>query len=394
MATESKALPSQKRRRVGLLVDSLVGGGAERVALNFAEKFIELGHDAHVIILRNEVEHDTGQVPVHTLSETGLLSANRVINKLLLVRRLKQAVAGIEADGKRFDFYISNAEDMDRLSGMARLPYAFVRYRNSMLKFYEAKVGESRGLKRRVRQVHWLRKFRRIYGGRHIVTVSKAMQHELTEVMGIRPASITTIYNPFGFERLRRLAEELAPVPSEPYIVYAARMSGRKAQLDLVRAYAQAQVPHKLVLLGGTTSEAERAYEAEIQAEVIALGLKDQVLFPGFATNPYPWIKHAALFAMSSLSEGLPTVLIEALILGTPVVSTDCPTGPSEILTGALARFLSPVGDTEALAQNIREALADYPTVDDDFLAQFRDDYAIEQYLEHFEALSRTSHRR
>lgn len=394
MPVETRGGAASGHRRIGLLVDSLVGGGAERVALNFAEKFIELGHDAHVVILRNQVEHDVGRVPVHALTDTGVLSPNRVINKLLLVRRLRQVIASIEADGKAFDFFISNAEDMDRLSGMARLPYAFVRYRNSMLKFYEAKVGESKGIKRRVRQMRWLRKFRRIYGGRHIVTVSKAMQYELTEVMGIRPASITTIYNPFGFERLRKLAEESAPVPAEPYIVYAARMSGRKAQLDLVRAYAQAQVPHKLVLLGGTTSDAERAYEAEVQAAVATLGLQDRVLFPGFAANPYPWIKHAALFAMSSLSEGLPTVLIESLILGTPVVSTDCPTGPSEILMGDLARFLSPVGDTEALARNICQALAAYPTVDDDYLACFRDDYAIGQYLEHFEVLSRPRHRR
>lgn len=92
---------------------------------------------------------------------------------------------------------------------------------------------------------------------------------------------------------------------------------------------------------------------------------------------------------MASESEGLPTVLIESLILGTPVVSTDCPTGPSEILTGEFAEFLSPVGDVAALARNIRKALESYPPINDSFLARFRNDYAIERYLEHFEKVAR-----
>jgi glycosyltransferase involved in cell wall biosynthesis len=305
-----------------------------------------------------------------------------------MVRRLREVIGKIEADGKRFDFFISNAEDTDRLSGMARLPYAFVRYRNSLLKYYESKIGDTRGLKRWTRKVRWLRKFRAIYDNRHIITVSKALELELTEVMGIQPASITTIYNPFGFERIRRLAEEPVDLPAEPYIVYAARMSGRKDQATLIRAFAASGLPHKLVLLGGVTSEAEREYLDSLHALVAELGLGDRVVFPGFQANPYPWIKGAALFAMSSLSEGLPLVLVEALILGTRVVSTDCPTGPSELLLGRLAQYLSPVGDIPALARNMRAALDDYPPLDDAQLERFRDDYAVGRYLDHFAALS------
>ena len=91
---------------------------------------------------------------------------------------------------------------------------------------------------------------------------------------------------------------------------------------------------------------------------------------------------------MSSASEGLPTVLIESLILGTPVVSTNCPTGPSEILTGSLATFLSPVGEVDALALNIRRALNDYPKIDDSFLERFHDTYAINQYINLYAQLS------
>lgn len=382
------------RKRIGLLVDSLVGGGAERVALNFADAFRTMGHDVHIFIIRNEVTHDTGSHPIHPLSETGVLAKSRLINKFLLARQLRQAIAAIEADGKAFDFFISNAEDMDRLSGIARLPNVFIRYRNSMLHFLGCKVGNKTGLKRAIRQYRWLRKFRRIYSGRHIVAITEAMKKELLGEVGLKPASISVIYNPFDFENLRRLAAERAPVPSEPYIVYSARISGRKNQELLIRAWLESGVPHKLVLVGGTTDEKEEAYLEYLKSLVGQLGGEGRVIFAGFQKNPYPWVKNAALFAMSSESEGLPTVLIEALILGTPVVSTDCPTGPSEILTGPLAEFLSPVGNVPALAANIRKALDSYPPIDDSRLASFRNDYAIQRYLAHVEEVTgnRLSH--
>ncbi|HJW27025.1 MAG TPA: glycosyltransferase [Rhodocyclaceae bacterium] len=379
-----------RKYRVGMLLDSLVGGGAERISLNFAEKFVELGHDAHVFILRNEIEHDVRGIPVHPVSEDGVLSRSRPINKLLLALRLRQRVAEVEADGRKFDFFISSSEDADRISGLARLPYVMIRYRNSMRIFLLAKLARTMGLKRRIREIRWLRKFRRIYGGRHIVTVSRAMEEELVHDMGIRPASITTIYNPFNFERLRALAAEPAPdIPAEPYIVYAARISNRKNQELLIRAYVESGLSHKLVLLGGTTCEQEAAYERKIRNLIVQLGLEGRVLLPGFRRNPYPWIKHAALFAMSSDSEGLPTVVIESLILGTPAVSTDCPTGPSEILEGPLAEFLSPVGDVAALAANMKKALQHYPRLESDqLLERFRDDQVIQQYLRHYQQLT------
>lgn len=113
------------------------------------------------------------------------------------------------------------------------------------------------------------------------------------------------------------------------------------------------------------------------------LGLEGRVILPGFQRNPYPWIKNAALFAMASDGEGLPTVLIEALILGTPVVSTDCRTGPREILIGTLADYLSPPGDAAGLAANISKALNYYPSIAVAQLERFGADFAIARYLAH-----------
>jgi glycosyltransferase involved in cell wall biosynthesis len=377
---------SQKKRRVGLFVDSLMGGGAERVALNFAEKFIALGHDARVFVLHPPIEHRVGNVPIHLVSEQERLADWRPLNKWRYARRIRQLVRQIEADGKRFDFFISNAEDSDRLTRMAGLQPVFIRYRNSLVHFLEAKVGDATGLKRFIRHRRWLNKFRRIYGG-HLVTVSRALEDELVNTVGLRPASITTIYNPFNFEQLRQLADEPAVLPTPPYIIYAARLTPRKQQDLLLRAYALADVKLPLVLLGGTSGPDGVVYENELRQLAAQLGIAERVIFEGFQQNPYPWIKHAALFAMSSESEGLPTVLIESLILGTPVVSTDCPTGPSEILTGELCRFLSPVGDAEALAENIRAALTAYPVIAAEHIERFRSEMTIRAYLAHFEQL-------
>lgn len=388
----SKVLQQEQaeRRRIGIFVDSLMGGGAERIALNFAEKFIALGHDARVFVLHPPIEHQTGTVPVHLVSDTPLLSSWRPLNKLRYAQRIKKLVADIEADGKPFDFFISNAEDSDRLTRMAGLKPVFIRYRNSLLHFLAAKVGDTRGFKRWLRRRRWLAKFRRIYGGQHIVTVSRALEEELVNAVGLKAASITTIYNPFDFDRLRGLSEEPADLPEGPYIIYVARLTPRKRQEVLLEAYARSGTTLPLVLLGGVSGPEGLAYEQQLRAQAQRLGIADRVHFPGFRQNPYPWIRHASLFAMSSESEGLPTVLIESLILGTPVVSTDCPTGPSEILTGDLARFLSPVGDVDALAGNIRQALEAYPEIQEEYLARFRNDRAIAAYLVHFGNLKPT----
>jgi glycosyltransferase involved in cell wall biosynthesis len=371
--------------RIGLLIDSLIGGGAERVVLNFAQQFAALGHDVHVILVRNEIEHrvEAAGYRIHALSEHGVLSRNRALNKLLLARALARRVRDIEADGRRFDFFISNAEDADRLSRLARLPNVFVRYRNSMLKYLENKLGSKTGLKRAIRRWRWRRKFRRWYDGRHLIAVSEALREELVGTMGLKPRSIVTIYNPFDFERLRRLAAEAAPVPAAPFIVYAAKFENRKRQDVLVRAFARLSIPHRLVLIGGAYTDSDRAWLAQLRKLVDELGLSERVLLPGFQHNPYPWIARAALFALSSDSEGLPTVLIESLILGTPVVSTDCPTGPREILSGELAPFLCPPGDDVALSARIAEALLSYPAIDPRRLERFRAGTVARRYLEH-----------
>lgn len=373
-------------RRIGLLIDSMIGGGAERIVLNFYSIFTRLGHDVHIILVKNEIHHSVAHIPaskIHAISEDGMLSNSRFINKLKLALRLNQLVKRIEDDGIKFSFFLSNAEDMDRISKIARLQNVYVRYRNSMSKYIESKIGNKGAIKSLIRRLRFTNKFKRIYGGRNIITVSHALADDIVKKVGVKPKSIKTIYNPFNFQELRRLAAEPADTPSEPYIIYAAKFENRKRHDLLIRAFHKAKIPHKLVLIGDCYTDSDHDTYNKLLKQIDNLGLKDRVISPGFQKNPYPWVKNADLFVMSSDSEGLPTVLIESLILGTPVVSTDCPTGPREILTGDLSRFLSPAGDIVFLAKNIENAIADYPEITPDMLNKFNDEFSAKQYLEH-----------
>jgi glycosyltransferase involved in cell wall biosynthesis len=121
----------------------------------------------------------------------------------------------------------------------------------------------------------------------------------------------------------------------------------------LIEAFAQVRKSHptRLLILG------EGEERPQLEALIRQLGLEQDVNLPGFVSNPYPYMAHAALFVLSSRWEGLPTVLVEAMSLRTPVIATDCPSGPREILGNGQYGQLVPVGDSSALALAIQNFL-------------------------------------
>jgi len=125
----------------------------------------------------------------------------------------------------------------------------------------------------------------------------------------------------------------------------------------LIRAFAKirSERPCRLVILG------EGKKRRELQRLAADLGIGDEVSLPGFVPNPYAFMKRASLFVLSSNCEGAPVVLIESLALGLPAVSTDCPSGPREILQHGRIGPLVPIGDDEALARAINATLDNPP---------------------------------
>ncbi|BCX88767.1 N-acetylgalactosamine-N,N'-diacetylbacillosaminyl-diphospho-undecaprenol 4-alpha-N-acetylgalactosaminyltransferase [Methylomarinovum tepidoasis] len=138
---------------------------------------------------------------------------------------------------------------------------------------------------------------------------------------------------------------------SRPLIVAAGRLSPQKDFPTLIRALARLRQPARLVVLG------EGRQRPQLERLIRTLALTDRVALPGFTSNPYAWMARADLFVLSSRWEGFPGVLVEAMACGCPVVSTDCPSGPRELLENGRLAPLVPVGDDQALAGAMQQAL-------------------------------------
>jgi glycosyltransferase involved in cell wall biosynthesis len=194
-----------------------------------------------------------------------------------------------------------------------------------------------------------------------IIAVSEGVADDLADCLGLGRARITVIPNPVVSNDLDDRAAEPVEHPwfaagAPPVILAAGRLTRQKDFPTLLRAFARL-VPDRdlrLVILG------EGPDQAALRAEIEALGVGDRVALLGFQSNPFRYMARARLFVLSSGWEGLPGVLIQAMACGTPVVSTDCPSGPREVLEDGRFGPLVPVGDAAALAAAIARTL-DHP---------------------------------
>jgi glycosyltransferase involved in cell wall biosynthesis len=192
-----------------------------------------------------------------------------------------------------------------------------------------------------------------------IVCVSQGIAKDLSHILG-KNAKMSIAYNPIIHDTMYRLAE--APVEHPwfldsgiPIILAAGRLVACKDYPTLLKAFALAlkSRPARLVILGdGSEREA-------LKHLAVTLGISDKVAFLGFQKNPYAYMKKASLFVLSSLQEGFGNVIIEAMACGVPVVSTDCPVGPGEIITHEKDGLVVPMANPEALSQAMLRILDD-----------------------------------
>lgn len=218
-----------------------------------------------------------------------------------------------------------------------------------------------------------------------VVPVSIAVGEDLSRVAAIPPQLIKTINNGVDLDLVGRLAKHTIDepwlLPGEPPIVIAVgRLDPQKDYPTLLQAFSLARSEKRLRLLilgdGGEKSNLQKMSKE--------LGICEDVRFLGFVDNPYPFIAHASVFVLSSRWEGFPNVLLEALACGCPIVSTDCNSGPAEILDHGRFGRLVPVGHVSALAQVILATLEQHPSRIDlrRRAAQFSISAVVDQYEE------------
>jgi glycosyltransferase involved in cell wall biosynthesis len=360
---------SELTRRVALFVPSLVGGGAERVALNLAKGFSDLGVPTDLVTVSSQGEF-AGQVPAHVRLVD--LHASRVLFGIpALVRYLRR------------ERPLALIAFMDHASIAALWARRISRVPTRIICTVHNTLTQAT-----THSVNWRNRLlpmflRRAYpNADDVVAVSHGVARDFSQATGLPLSRIRVIYNPVITDELRSAVNDPPGHPwltngGPPVVLGVGRLTKQKDFASLIRAFAQVrrQAPARLVILG------EGPQRPELEALIRELGLDGDVSLPGFVSGAKACMARSAVFVLSSAWEGLPTVLIEAMAAGTRVVSTDCPSGPREILRDGELGRLVPAGDVEALAQAIVAALSDsdrQPAFD---LNEYTQEFATRAYL-------------
>lgn len=363
----------ERRSDVAIFLPSLTGGGTERVMVTLANGMAARGFAVDLVLASKQGPYLKDVAPAVRVVD---LQAGRVIKSLWpLVRYLRreQPAAMLAA--------MNHANVVAVLAQrVAKVPTRSVVSERTNI---STGVARARGLAARVVYRLVPRLYRLADG---VVAVSQGAARDLEAFARLPAGSVQAIYNPFDLERMARLAGEAVPHPwlqlgQPPVVLAVGRLTEPKDFATLIRAFAalRTQCQARLLILG----EGELRPELETLARTCGLGA-DDFQMPGFTDNPYAYMARAALFVLSSRWEGLPGVLIEAMACGAPVVSTDCPSGPHEILEGGRWGCLVPVGDVAALTRAMSDVLATPREALPDVRARARDfdqERAIDAYL-------------
>lgn len=328
--------------RIGVLLPDLRAGGAERLHVHLAQEWVRLGIGVE-FVLRQAHGELLGQLP----EGVGVvdLAAARVRQSLWPLRtylRRRQPQALLAA--------------MWPLTVVAPVAARFSGYCGRIVVSEHAPQSLSylrRGKGHNMMMAASMRMFYPWADAR--VAVSEGVADDMVRLSEVPRRAIEVIHNPAAVGRV--LDKGSSPLPiaigGSSLILSVGTLKAVKRHDVLIRAFGRAQLPDATLCIIGEGVERVR-----IEALVQELGLQGRVLLPGYRADTAPWYAHADLFVLSSDHEGFGNVIVEALEQGTPVVSTDCPSGPREILADGRYGALVPVGDIDALARAMENSLS------------------------------------
>nr|WP_228056505.1 glycosyltransferase [Microcoleus sp. LEGE 07076] len=362
----------KKPAHIAIYLHSLFNGGIEQVMLNLTSSFVECGIKVDLVlnfpgclflwdflpevrIINLEAEKILTRVPklaryLQQEQPTVLMSANHYANEIAILAK--------QFSGAPTRIVVSDHTHLSQEAGS-----------NSPLSFK-----------------YWSPAIARLLYPRAdgIVAVSQGVAEDIAARTGLPADRIQVISNPIETERVIEKSKE--PVdhpwfnpPELPVILGVGRLEKQKDFPNLINAFAKVRQARstRLLILG------EGSERSRLESLISELGLENDVEMPGFVKNPFAYMARSAVFVLSSAWEGRSVVLGEAMTLGTPIVSTNCPSGPYEILDRGKYGELVPVGDSEALAQAILKVLSGQTKpADPAWLAQFNLKGTVQKYLD------------
>ena len=345
-----------EKKIIVIAIPDLKGNGAERVVLNLATGFNQANCDVHVIVFSKFIELPLiDNLKIHHFNRHYRWLPRSIRGQVLapLLDRFIVKNCG------RPNLVLSNLLPVDRIFAWSNLNVFFVIHNTMSF--------ETRGYNRDKGELT------SIYTKKPTICVSKGAMNDFKitfTTYALKPTCY--IYNPVNTDQIELHSQSTSALNTANYIIHVGKFNDAKRHDVLIKAYHKSGVNNPLVLVGqGTRRETMKKLAKH-------LNIEDRVIFAGFHSNPYPLIKNARLMVLSSDFEGLSMAILEAITLGVPVVSTDCPSGPAEILPN---KNLCSVGDIDALSELIKQAINKSEDYKQPLNKQFTLEFATKKYL-------------
>lgn len=333
------------------ILKALEGRGAERMVTTLASAYVRMGHSVHILCLENTQDMSLGAgIHYHVVPYDKVFSPQDIAP-------VSTQSTDYRAVAQRIDSYVlshigtpdlilANIYKINWIMAYSQLPNIVNVLHTTLSKQFQDQLSDA--------PIQTLKHLQMVYGAHPCSCVSEGARKDLLSLLGA-VTQTTTIYNPCDMINIKTKAEQTRDIEQlglikNNYIIHVASFDTMKGHLDLLQAYAKTERKMPLVLVGKGKLEAESKQLAR------QLGISDCVRFLGFQSNPYPLIASAALMVLTSKFEGFGYVIVEAQALSVPVISTDCPFGPRELLP---AKNLIPVDDIDGLAMLIDQVIND-----------------------------------
>jgi Glycosyltransferase len=368
---------NQKKLKISLAMPSFNGGGAQRVMINVAKGLRDRGYEVEFVVLnasgpmRGDVPPEVAVVSLEKAHARGALMAAR--------RYLRE---------KNPDLMITN---LPHISALMRAAATVANYRKPIVPVlhntFSIQFNRAKGLRR------WVVKKSACYVLKRaplVVAVSQGVKDDAVEHAGLAPERCEVIYNPVINADVLEMGRQpfdhpwLGQEGEAPVLCAVGRLTHQKDYPTLLKAFRSVKQARqaKLLILG------EGELRGSLGELVDRLGLGDAVDLLGFLGNPHACVTKCRGLVLSSRWEGLGNVLIEALAVGTPVASTDCPSGPKEILENGKWGYLAKPGDENDLAAAMMQLIDDpKPVPGPEVLKKYTIDHAVSRYVEVVESL-------